>query len=651
MLNTQDTTEYIRNRATEYLRKDRSGKGYICPICNSGSGKSGTGITTKDGIHFTCWAGCFTNADIIDIIGLENGITDNSRYIEKVNMAARAFNVSLDEMPAHTAPAQESRSIKPPASERGEEEIQTAFINAAAECISETDYMHRRGLSDSTLQRFKIGYCEEWKHPKAPAAPATPRIIIPTSNYSYIARDTREQIPEEQRKYSKSKVGKVRLFNPDALRTSSIPVFITEGEIDAMSICEVGGEAVGLGGTSNYTKLLEEVSKNRPAQPLIIALDNDAAGRATAQKLCAELAKLGIIHYRLNPYAPQYKDANELLQADRTRLQQYVERVNTAESIGAIQAEEAREEYISTHSTAAYLMDFLNGVRESINTPAISTGFAGIDKVLDGGLYTGLYTIGAISSLGKTTLTLQIADNIAAAGKDVLYFSLEMARSELMAKSISRHTIIDVLKNGGNTAHAKTNRGITAGERYAQYSPAEHTLISNSVNAYGTYAKHIFIEEGIGDIGVREIREAVERHINSTGTAPVVFIDYLQILAPYNERATDKQNTDKAVLELKRISRDYNIPVFAISSLNRDNYNTKISMAAFKESGAIEYSADVLIGLQFTGAGEKNFDAEAAKRKNPREIDFVILKQRNGSTGNIVAMEYFPMFNYYREKQ
>ena len=49
-------------------------------------------------------------------------------------------------------------------------------------------------------------------------------------------------------------------------------------------------------------------------------------------------------------------------------------------------------------------------------------------------------------------------------------------------------------------------------------------------------------------------------------------------------------NTDDAVSDLKRISRDYSVPVFAISSLNRDNYSAPINMAAFKESGAIEYS-------------------------------------------------------------
>ena len=130
---------------------------------------------------------------------------------------------------------------------------------------------------------------------------------------------------------------------------------------------------------------------------------------------------------------------------------------------------------------------------------------------------------------------------------------------------------------------------------------------------------------------------------------PVVVIDYIQILAPYNDRATDKQNTDKAVMELKRISRDYKTPVIGISSFNRANYSVPVTMEAFKESGAIEYSSDVLIGLQLKGAGQKDFDANQAKRKVPREVELVILKNRNGRTGDIIDYNYYPLFNYFTE--
>ena len=83
-----------------------------------------------------------------------------------------------------------------------------------------------------------------------------------------------------------------------------------------------------------------------------------------------------------------------------------------------------------TDTEKNYLQEFTNGIADSVNTPYIPTGFSNLDKILEGGLYEGLYIVGAISSLGKTTLITQIADQIAEAGEDVLIFSLEMARSE-----------------------------------------------------------------------------------------------------------------------------------------------------------------------------------------------------------------------------
>ena len=322
--------------------------------------------------------------------------------------------------------------------------------------------------------------------------------------------------------------------------------------------------------------------------------------------------------------------------------------IESGERIEEAALEAEREKYLQTN-TAAHIQAFLNGIADSVDTPFIPTGISSLDKILDGGLYEGLYVVGAISSLGKTTLVCQIADQIAQGGHDVLIFSLEMARHEIMAKSISRHTLLDVLQNSGNMRDAKTTRGITTGVRYLDYSQTEKALIQRAVTEYASYAQNIYIHEGIGDIGVEEIRDTVQRHITFTGKTPVVVIDYVQILAPADIRATDKQNTDKAVLELKRISRDFKTPVIGISSLNRASYKESISMEAFKESGSLEYGSDVLIGLQLKGAGGKNFNANEAKQKNPREIELVILKNRNGSTGNKIELEYYPLFNYFTE--
>lgn len=302
-----------------------------------------------------------------------------------------------------------------------------------------------------------------------------------------------------------------------------------------------------------------------------------------------------------------------------------------------------KQAYINNNCTYNHIDNFINGIKQSVNTPPQPTGFKELDKLLDGGLYEGLYFVGAISSLGKTTFILQIADQIAKTGKDILIFSLEMGRNELIAKSMSRETALNDIRT------AKTVRGITNFNNWAYYDQNTKQKIAEAMRNYEAYSKHIYIFEGLGDIGVEQVRDYTKKHIEYTGNTPIVIIDYLQILAPSNIKATDKQNTDKAVTELKRISRDYKTPIIAISSLNRENYNACISMLAFKESGAIEYSSDVLIGLQVKGAGQ-GIDIDIEKSKDPREIELKILKNRNGRTGEAIGYKYYPKFNYFVEE-
>lgn len=670
-MNREQAKEYLRSHGKDLLTPDKSRKGFICPICGSGGGVKGTGITTEDGIHFTCWAGsgCFKHSDIIDIIGQRDGLTE---YRDKLEAACREAGITIDAPSSYrrtTAREDFSEVEENQKQDRNEQDTHsdihtsvyaqqqeaeadyTAYYALCHSRIASTDYPAQRGLSAEVLERFNIGFDPGWKHPKVVAKgknpPATPRLIIPTSASSYLARDTRAEIPEPQRQYSKSKVGKVHIFNLDALEDAERPCFVVEGEIDALSIIEVGGNALALGSVSNAERLLKVLEGRRPKQPLIIAMDNDEAGQKAAKTLAEGMEKQGLTFYRRNPFEG-FKDANEALQKDRESLRAAIEAANNA-------GQEEKEEYLRT-SSAANLQSFIDGIASSVDTPCISTGFFKLDSMLDGGLYEGLYIMGAISSLGKTSLALQICDQIAKAGTDVLIFSLEMARAELMAKSISRHTFIIAHERYSSPKDAdkanrlaKTGRGITDGKRYINYSREERELINNAVKAYSEYAGRIFISEGVGDIGVDQIRETIERHIRITGRKPLILCDYLQILAPYSDRATDKQNTDKAVLELKRISRDFKTTVIAISSLNRMSYKDAISMEAFKESGAIEYSADCLIGLQLKGAGKQGFNAMEAKKEDPRIIELIILKNRNAAVGDGATLEYYPRFNFFEE--
>lgn len=607
---------------------------------------------------------CGESYDIFDLIGIDYNISAPG---EQMKRAFELFSLQVDKTPRNqgapldwdgtplTAPppiptAEATPAQKIAAQEYKERQQATNALTYAAQCaerVGETDYFSRRGIPPELVKRFELGYDPAFN--KGTGGAAWQAVIIPTSGGSYVARNTD---PNAKQKDRYRKVGAAQLLNVDALYRADQPIIITEGELDALSIMAAGGRALALGSTDNYKKLIEQVKQikgqRRDIPPLVLALDNDDAGRATTPLLMNGLHELGATVYAINLYG-ENKDANEALLKDRAALTAALSEISTPEQLADRERQRERDEYLNT-SAAAHVKEFVDGIAAAANTPSISTGFRALDTVLDGGLYEGLYIIGAISSLGKTTLALQIIDQIAKSGRDCLVFSLEMARSELMSKSISRLTLTGITSAGGDTRNAKTARGITAGDRYPTYNRTEMELICNAVRNYSDYARHIFIHEGVGDIGAEQVREIVAKHKRITGNSPVVLVDYLQILAPADVRATDKQNTDKAVLELKRISRDYKIPVIGISSFNRENYSSPVSMISFKESGAIEYSSDVLIGLQLEGVGVKNFDVDAAKAETPRKIELKILKNRNGATGGAVLYHYYPQFNYYQEQ-
>lgn len=650
--------EELKTREPDFLEKARQRVNghisYICPSCGNGSGSTGDGIALNPHSKTKSYK-CFVCGLSEDVIGLWKAHTGTKDDKEAFNSLYEYYGLTVESQPTtqeyfkteYQKQAKNERythdSIHTNTYTQAKEASNTGYYKACMDHIKETDYLKTRGISEALASKYMLGLDPNYS--KGTGGKVWKALIIPTGKSSYVVRNTDPQAEKKDR-YRKN--GASQLYNTGAIKNADKPVFIVEGELDALSILEVGGEATALGSTANYRQLLSFLQAHKPAHTLILALDNDEDGQKTTETLEKELNNLAIPFYRYNPYGDA-KDANGALVTSREALTEGVRRATEEALVAENEELEAqKEEYLKT-STASHLQEFINGIAESVNTPFIPTGFKGLDNILEGGLYEGLYIMGAISSLGKTTLALQIVDQIAEAGEDVLIFSLEMARSELMSKSISRLTLLDVLQNNGKIQDAKTTRGVTTGSRYKNYSQTERELIQRAITAYGSYAKNIYIHEGIGDIGVQQVRKAVAKHILFTGKKPVVLIDYVQILAPSDIRATDKQNTDKAVLELKRLSRDFKIPVIGISSFNRANYSEAVKMDAFKESGSLEYGSDVLMGLQLKGAGEKGFDANEAKQKNPREIELVVLKNRNGATGKKLSYEYYPLFNYFKE--
>lgn len=675
----------IKGMLEEYLEAvtEKKGNKYICPLCGSGSGNNGnyTPALSVNGEKWNCFS-CNNGGDIFTLIALQNGLDSSKDFYKVLDFAAAALSITVDNAhnteythKTHTKQSTEKANSGTKETKTERKIDYSEFLAACKADVGKTDYYIKRGLEKETIDRFNLGFLTAQTIEKYKTACSLENyffngdIVIPYSKAGgyFIARET-QTAPNQKRadsfmKWKKPKTenaGKEPIYNEAELnKQSKEPIFITEAPLDSISIMQAGGAAIAIGGTGQDK--IEMALDNRPElnRSFIIAFDNpkqDKAGATATEKLKAAL-EARKIKYITFTFADNIKDCNAYLMADREGFYKAVkEHIETAKTAAEGERERIAAEY-NKDSGAARLKDFIEGMKTA-NTPPTPTGFNKLDSVLDGGIYEGLYIVGAVSSLGKTTLILQIADQIAQSGQDVLIFSLEMAAAELMAKSISRETLLYCRKQGIDTKNAKTVRGITDQSRYIKYSDIEKTAINEAIKAYRGYAGNIIIKQGLGDIGVKKIRETIEQHKAARGKTPIIIIDYLQILAPYNERASDKQNTDKAVLELKRISRDNKTPVIAISSFNRDNYTAAATMAAFKESGAIEYSSDILVALQPQGMIDSDKDKDKAenrktvnncKIKDIRPIEAVILKNRNGATGGKVQFNYYSLFNYFEE--
>ena len=223
------------------------------------------------------------------------------------------------------------------------------------------------------------------------------------------------------------------------------------------------------------------------------------------------------------------------------------------------------------------------------------TGFQELDKALAGGFVAGLHCIGAISSLGKTTFVLQMAENIASVGTPVILFSLEMRPEQLVTKSVSKNMYLAALERAGSQDidiyhHAKGYSELMSERNRSVFSNQEQGIYEEKKKK--SFSEMLIVSETTDGkpFCIDEIVEYINTYISVTKKKPVVFIDYLQFIRPGSlMTGTDKQIMDNIISSLVFTAKIQRIPIVAISSLNRGGYDSPVTMASFKESGFIEY--------------------------------------------------------------
>lgn len=515
-------------------------------------------------------------------------------------------------------------------------------FNNLYKTLTHDDYFLNRGLSQEIIEKYGLGAVteqtdlnciEQDKYRKM--LKMYYRYIIPISDSFLIAR--LDETKGEGNRYFN--IGQAELLNKNYIGdTSKTFIFVTEGAIDALTIETLGYDAIALNSAANASLLVKEIQLNEEKarqQQFILLADNDKAGKELEEKLqnSFKMMNMNIFVASLDV---DYKDINELAA------------INPDEAENTLQT--AIDDCINGHSAIHTLVDFFTNIKKV--DPIQITEFPILNEVI-GGLRTGLYVVGAASSLGKTTFVQEIADDVASQGEHVLFFSLEMSKKELMAKSLVRTMgeLKRVMKTPGEITYT---RDLLSG------NIKNYDILTKAIGHYEKTAQNLFFYEAMFDMNVKIIRQEIEKHIRLHNRKPLVIVDYLQILEPLSERMSEKQATDKNVTELKRITRDLDVPLIAISSFNRDGYNKEASFSAFKESGSIEYGSDVVLALELQKIKELDKDAngkakdstelDKAKGSLVRDINLKVLKNRFGKAFEEIQYSYVTTMNKFMEK-
>lgn len=256
-----------------------------------------------------CFA-CGQKYNIFSLVGMEYGLKGfkdqkekvielykNRELIQNVNETIYSKKNIEVELDSHSLQKEKNKRIYP--------ELDYYYLECKKR-INETDYLQKRGISKEVQDKYNIGYDPAFKNGTWKA------IIIPTTHYSFTARNT--DINSEDRL---RKVGKSEIFNYWELEQNKKENFyIVEGEIDALSIIEADKKAISLGSVNNINLFINKLKNDLPENKFYLMLDNDEQGIKAQEELYSKMKELNL-NVENTKILGKYKDPNEFLVADR----------------------------------------------------------------------------------------------------------------------------------------------------------------------------------------------------------------------------------------------------------------------------------------------------------------------------------------------
>jgi replicative DNA helicase len=278
------------------------------------------------------------------------------------------------------------------------------------------------------------------------------------------------------------------------------------------------------------------------------------------------------------------------------------------------------------HSVFKHIEEVAN--RKSLVT-GVETGFAELDKYTAGFHPADLIIVAARPGLGKTSLCLNIAEFVALKKQQCVgIFSLEMSKEQLVKRLLCGEAEVD--------SH-KVNTGFLNKEDWSKLGRAAGAL---------SQAK-IFIDD-TASINLTEMRSKARRLSLEHGL-DLLIVDYLQLMSGTNQRYENRtQEISQISRGLKGLAKELNVPVVAISQLNRQiesrRGDHRPQLSDLRESGSIEQDADMVIFIY-------REDAVNPGEENAGVAEIIIGKQRNGPTGSFqlaFLRQYTKFANLYQ---
>jgi replicative DNA helicase len=263
------------------------------------------------------------------------------------------------------------------------------------------------------------------------------------------------------------------------------------------------------------------------------------------------------------------------------------------------------------------------------NITGLPTGFTDFDNYTSGLQPSDLIIIAGRPSMGKTALALNIAYNTALESKmGVAIFSMEMSRLQLGMRLLGADAMIDA---------SRIRKGLLQDDDYLR--------LTDSANRLSELP--IYIDDSSG-LSALELK-AKARRLKKKFEIGLIVIDYLQLMQSKKSTESRQLEISDISRSLKALAKDLNIPVVAVSQLNRkveDRPNKRPILADLRESGAIEQDADLIVFIYREYLYNRT-------EENKGKAEIIIAKHRNGPTGKVdltFREQYTKFQNYYKEE-